>query len=103
MPVKNKGAIKRLINSAPYGTVQIIIDDFDFKTEKKLIELLDKKMQFVESPEHGWIRKFTRVVLAEDGVYIGHHFNKTKSMIKMTRISNPLKTIKEWIKYFDTI
>lgn len=102
---KHKRHIKNIITKAPYATIQIIPKEFTYNLEKDLMDLLQKKLGFVETVEYGWVRKFTRVVIDKEGVYIGHKINgiTDKSIIKMTKINNPLRTIQEWINYFDTI
>lgn len=101
----NKFKIKFNLLFSSFQTVQIISQSFSYQLEKDLMELLQKKLGFVETVEYGWVRGFTRVVIDKEGVYIGHKINKitNKSMIKMTKVSNPLRTINDWINYYDNI
>ncbi len=80
--------------------------------EKKVIEIL-KKEGFVESID-GWWKNFIKVIIdnkTDINVYITHaeqwnHYNYISKKIlkeKLTFVIAPLLTLKEYIKYFNTI
>lgn len=54
-----------------------------------------KMMQFVEDVGY-YTRKFTRIYVCNNELYIGHTINKNKTNIKY-------EDLESWIKYFDRI
>jgi len=54
-----------------------------------------KMMQFVEDIGY-YTRKFTRIYIVDNKLYIGHTINKNKTYIKY-------EDLESWIKYFDRI
>ena len=79
-----------------------IISALTFNQETEIIAKL-KSLQFVET-NNGWVRKFVKVLVQADGIYIGH-FTEKKSDLNfgLTKIENPITSLSAWIKYFDTI
>ena len=56
---------------------------------------LMKRLNFVEDIGY-YTRKFTRIYIEKDGLYIGHIISKNKTKIEY-------KDLSDWIKYFDRI
>lgn len=97
---KNIGYLVRLLKNSSYGSVCV-----ERRVDKNLEDEVNKlmwKMGFVETVKYGWIRGFTRVFIDENGIYIGHIHIGNKNL-RMSKVSNPLKTLTEWIKYFDNL
>ncbi len=65
--------------------------------EIEVIKLL-KKLGFVEK-SNGWFRDFTKVVISDDQVFIGHDIPNNK----MTLIENPIENLKGYVEYFGRI
>lgn len=59
------------------------------------IRELMKKMNFVEDVGY-YTRKFTRIYVIEDELYIGHSISESKTKFE-------LKDIDLWVNYFDRI
>lgn len=73
----------------------VVVNDIIIDGKSVGMQKIMKQMNFVEDVGR-YTRKFTRIYVIENELYIGHTINDRKTHIKFVDLA-------DWIKYFDRI
>jgi hypothetical protein len=111
---ENKSFLNRILDTVAEKIlkaeiVQVPFNDlnvpYDIKLSKDLrdIGFVEKIIKLNGINQTAQVRKFTAVIMKKDGVYIFNYGHQATKLTKLSKIENPYKTLKDWIRYFDKI